>query len=144
MDTGRIFDTEHFTVTHCRDCSVPGYLIVSAKVPVPSLGDLTPALSADLGEALRRATQAVEAVIRPGRTYCARFGEETEALHFHLFPRTQTLLQDYQGSTGQHGGPCSGPQVFEWARRQYHLESGAPLSEECKRAIQALREWCAS
>ena len=142
MNPDLIFETEHFQVAHCRDCFVPGYLIVSSRSTVKSLGEMAPPMSQELGEVLQRATQAIEAVVKPERTYCARFGEETEALHFHLFPRTRRLLDEYCRSADHEGGPCSGPQVFEWARLEYHRVSSTPLDRECREAIEALRAQC--
>jgi diadenosine tetraphosphate (Ap4A) HIT family hydrolase len=62
MDAYLIFETEHFKTEQCRDCSIPGYLIVSAKAPVTSLGDLSPPASRNLGEVLQRAARAIEAL----------------------------------------------------------------------------------
>src|SRR5947199_3655651 len=83
-----IFVNAHFRIEPCASCPIPGYLIVSPRVPVSSLAELSPDAQAALGATLVAATRAIEAVAHPQRVYCALFAEETRSVHFHLFPRS--------------------------------------------------------
>jgi diadenosine tetraphosphate (Ap4A) HIT family hydrolase len=139
MDETLIFETGHFRVEHCRDCGVAGYLIVSPRKAVPSLGAMAPEALADLGAVLARATAAIEAVLLPGRVYCALFGEEVRDVHFHVFPRTDALLAEYRRSTANGNAACSGPLILDWARWRFRRDGGEPLDGECRRAAEALR-----
>src|SRR5262249_56124358 len=86
---------EHLIVEVCGICYIPGYLIVMPRVPVESLSLMSSAMLASLGPTLAVVTAAIEAVVGPQRVYCALFSEETRAVHFHLFPRTQCLTATY-------------------------------------------------
>lgn len=72
-----------------------------------------------LGCTLAAATRAIEAVIRPERVYCALFAEETQSVHFHLFPRSAWLLSQY-ASAYPADREISGPRLLDWARRTFH------------------------
>src|SRR5262245_49702003 len=65
----------HFRIEPCASCPIPGYLIVSPRVPVSSLTELASDAQAALGATLVAATRAIEAVVHPQRVYCALFAE---------------------------------------------------------------------
>src|SRR5947207_15961797 len=77
----------HFRIEPCSSCPIGGYLIVSPRVHVSSLSELSPDAQNALGATLAAATRAIDVVVHPRRVYCALFAEETGAVHFHLFPR---------------------------------------------------------
>src|SRR6266496_4526134 len=85
----------HFRIEPCSNCFIAGYLIVSPRVQVSSLAELSPDAQNALGVTLAAATRAIDVVVHPRRVYCALFAEETGAVHFHLFPRTDWLLSSY-------------------------------------------------
>jgi diadenosine tetraphosphate (Ap4A) HIT family hydrolase len=93
-------------------------LIVNPRVPVSSLAELSPDAQAALGATLVAATQAIEAVVRPQRVYCALFAEETRSVHFHLFPRSDWLLSAYSRAHPEDT-EISGPRLMDWARRTF-------------------------
>src|SRR6266581_3980072 len=68
------FMNAHFRIEPCASCPIPGYLIVSPRVPVSSLAELSPDAQSALGATLVAATRAIEAVVHPQRVYCALFG----------------------------------------------------------------------
>jgi diadenosine tetraphosphate (Ap4A) HIT family hydrolase len=119
-----IFATEYFTVEPCSSCHVPGYLIVKPINAVDSLSRMSPAALAALGPTLAMVTQAIEGVVQPERVYCALFSEQTPAIHFHLFPRTEWLSDKYFAAHPQNT-EISGPQLMDWARHVFH----APIAE---------------
>ena len=57
----------HFRIEPCSSCSIAGYLIVSPRVRVSSLAELSPNAQEALGATLAAATRAIEAVVRPRR-----------------------------------------------------------------------------
>jgi diadenosine tetraphosphate (Ap4A) HIT family hydrolase len=116
-----VYTNDYFVIEPCHTCPVAGYLIISPIVSALSLSKLPREALDYLGVTLAVATRAIERVIRPERVYCALFAEETLSLHFHLFPRTHWLLEQYQTSHSDHN--VSGPQLFDWARRTFHSPS---------------------
>jgi diadenosine tetraphosphate (Ap4A) HIT family hydrolase len=113
-----IFTNAHFRIEPCASCPIPGYLIISPRVPVSSLTELSPDAQAGLGATLVAATGAIEAVVHPQRVYCALFAEENHSVHFHLFPRSDWLLPWY--SNVHPADPeISGPRLMDWARRTF-------------------------
>src|SRR2546425_11472452 len=75
-----IFVNAHFRIEPCASCPIPGYLIVSPRVPVSSLAELSPDVQSALGATLVATTRAIEAVVNPQRVYCALFAEETRSV----------------------------------------------------------------
>jgi len=113
-----IFINAYFRIEPCASCPIPGYLIVSPRVPVSSLAELSPDAQAALGATLVAATRAIEAVVQPQRVYCALFAEETRSVHFHLFPRSEWLLFSYSRAHPEDT-EISGPRLMDWARRTF-------------------------
>jgi diadenosine tetraphosphate (Ap4A) HIT family hydrolase len=113
-----IFINAYFRIEPCASCLIPGYLIVSPRVPVSSLAELSTAAQSALGATLVAATRAIEAVVHPQRVYCALFAEETRSIHFHLFPRSDWLLSAYS-SGHPEDTEISGPRLMDWARRTF-------------------------
>jgi diadenosine tetraphosphate (Ap4A) HIT family hydrolase len=113
-----VLANEHFTVSACRTCYIPGYLIVTPRDAVQSLSQMNSSALAVLGPMLAMTSAAIEAVIQPHRVYCALFSEETSAVHFHLFPRTEWLTSEYF-ATHPDETEISGPRLVDWARRTF-------------------------
>jgi diadenosine tetraphosphate (Ap4A) HIT family hydrolase len=92
-----------------------------------------------LGLFLARAVTAVEEVTHAERVYCLSFGEVDRRLHFHVFPRTEWLLDAYWRDTGRQDEPVNGPVLFEWARASFAVRGhGAP------QAVGLVAETCAA
>jgi diadenosine tetraphosphate (Ap4A) HIT family hydrolase len=109
----RVLANEHFTVEGCCSCYIPGYLIVTPRYAVEWLSQMNPEVLASLGPTLAVTAAAIEAVVRPQRVYCTLFSEETRAVHFHLFPRTEWLTAKYRASH-RHETEISGPRLMDW------------------------------
>ena len=124
-----IFVNAHFRIEPCASCPIPGYLIVSPRVPVSSLAELSPDAQAALGATLVAATRAIEAVVHPQRVYCALFAEETRSVHFHLFPRSEWLLFSYSRAHPEDT-EISGPRLMDWARRTFRKPITGMHSDE--------------
>jgi diadenosine tetraphosphate (Ap4A) HIT family hydrolase len=108
----------HFRIEPCASCPIAGYLIVSPRVSVSSLAELSRDAQDALGTTLATATRAIETVVRPERVYCALFAEEAHSAHFHLFPRTDWLLSSYARAHAEDTD-ISGPRLLDWARSTF-------------------------
>lgn len=84
-----------FRIEHCCDCAVPGYLIVSPVRAAASLSDMPVDVLAQLGPALSAVDRAVQTVIEPLRIYCGLFAEQRAEVHFHVFPRTVGVTEEF-------------------------------------------------
>ena len=114
-----VFVNTHFRIEPCSSCPIAGYLIVSPRVRVSSLAELSPEAQHALGVTLAAATRGIESVVRPRKVYCALFAEETGSVHFHLFPRTDSLLASYSRAHPEDDA-ISGPRLLDWARSTFH------------------------
>src|SRR5215469_10408418 len=128
-----VWANAHFRVEPCISCPIAGYLIVSPQAPASSLSQLSAAAQALLGPTLAASTRAVEAVVQPERIYCLLFGEETQSVHFHLFPRTKWLLSEYTLSHPDDH-QVSGPRLLDWARQTFRL----PISSDYHQIMQRI------
>jgi diadenosine tetraphosphate (Ap4A) HIT family hydrolase len=116
--TRNLFVNAHFRIEPCASCPIAGYLIVSPRIRVSSLAELSPDAQEALGPTLAVATRAIETVVHPLRVYCALFAEETRSVHFHLFPRTDWLLSAYSRAHPEDT-ELSGPRLFDWVRSTF-------------------------
>jgi diadenosine tetraphosphate (Ap4A) HIT family hydrolase len=123
----------HFRIEPCSSCFIAGYLIVSPRVQVSSLPELSADAQNALGVTLAAATRAIETVVRPRRVYCALFAEETGSVHFHLFPRTDWLLSSYSRALPEDT-EVSGPRLLRWARSTFR----GPTTSDYQQATQAI------
>jgi len=115
-------------------------LIVTPTDGVESLSQMNPAALAALGPTLAMATAAIETVVQPQRVYCTLFSEETRAVHFHLFPRTEWLTAKYFAAHS-HETEISGPRLMDWARRTFQTRISGMDSDE---TLKKIRAWLTS
>jgi len=133
-----VYENEYFRAVHAA-CAIPGYLIVFAKEPAASLSLLSPAAQSALGPTLALLTRAVESVVHPERVYCLRIGEEQPQIHFHLFPRTEDMAEEYFAACGRSAA-VNGARMFDWIRPLRALDSVPDEDRrEVEATIQALR-----
>lgn len=145
QSTLRVFEDDHFTIDHSDFCVVPGYLVVRLRGPATSLSELTPHVARALGELLSRAVQAIEEAVGADRVYCLTFAELDRRLHFHLFPRTAWLRDEYWRATNSEREPINGPALFEWARSAYEKGTSLPAQEDAlSRVCEKLRRHLAA
>jgi diadenosine tetraphosphate (Ap4A) HIT family hydrolase len=98
--------------------------VVSAKAPATSLSALGQSAAESLGPTLARLTSAIEAVTGAKTVYCARFGEEWPQVHFHLFPRTDDLANQYREAHAA-GTRLLGPLVVVWACERFKTSTAS-------------------
>jgi diadenosine tetraphosphate (Ap4A) HIT family hydrolase len=133
LPTGDVVLNAHFRIEPCSSCPIAGYLIVSPRVRVSSLAELSRGAQAELGVTLAAATRAIESVVHPRRVYCALFAEETRSVHFHLFPSTDSLLSSYFRAHPKDA-EVSGPRLLDWARSTF----SGPAAREYEQTTQAI------
>lgn len=108
-----------FNVEYCYDCLIPGCLIFSPVTPAVSLAALPRDTQAELGPLLATVTEVVQNVMGQLRVYCTLFGEELHTLHFHVFPRTAALTNDFLHDFPEQRSLIHGPVLFDRARSRY-------------------------
>ena len=114
-----ISETQYFRIEQSYEILIPGYLIVSMKEPIAEFSQMPHEVAVDLGQSLQMACRIAEKIIKPERVYVAKFGEECKQIHFHILPRTLSLLEEYKQTLGMKDEPISGPQIFDWVRNKY-------------------------
>lgn len=114
-----ISETQYFRIEQSYEILIPGYLIVSMKKPIAEFSQMPHEVAVDLGQSLQMACRIAEKIIKPERVYVAKFGEECKQIHFHILPRTLSLLEEYKQTLGMKDEPISGPQIFDWVRNKY-------------------------
>lgn len=131
-----VFKNSFFQVEQSAK-TVAGHLIVRLVQPVNHLHEMPAEALAELGPLLARATAAIEKVVQPERVYVIRLGEEVEAIHFHLFPRTRAMLDVYRKAYPRLA--VSGAQLFDWAR-QPHIIAQLDPSLTPEQALPLLKK----
>ena len=111
-----INNDQYYKIEHCYSVAVSGYLIVTPNYKTNSLTELPVQYQDRLGSQLSLAVKIVDQVINPQKIYCARFGEETNHIHFHVFPRTRELTKEYLIKYPEQEDLIHGPIMLEWAR----------------------------
>jgi diadenosine tetraphosphate (Ap4A) HIT family hydrolase len=134
-----VFENTHFRIEPCASCPIAGYLIVSPRVSVSSLAGLSPDAQEALGVTLAAATHAIESVVRPQRVYCALFAEDTRSVHFHLFPRSDSLLSSYLRAHPNEPD-VSGPRLLDWARSTFRVPTGDDYEQATEEIFRVLHQ----
>ena len=114
-----INETEYYRLVHSDECAVTGYLILFAKPKAHSIMELPMPAVMELGQMLQQATAAISSVIKPQRIYCCSVGELMPQVHFHLFPRTQQLAEEYLANHPQDINGINGFQLLDWAKKTF-------------------------
>jgi diadenosine tetraphosphate (Ap4A) HIT family hydrolase len=133
IPTREVVLNAHFRIEPYLSCLIGGYLIVSPRVLVSSLSELSPDAQNALGATLAAATRAIESVVHPRRVYCALFAEETGSVHFHIFPRTDWLLSSYLRAHPEDT-VVSGPRLLDWARSTFR----EPVTDDYQQTTDAI------
>lgn len=82
-----IVSSQHWTITHRRDTTLPGYLILSANHGSGGVGELGSQALQELGPLLNCTQSALNDVLSPEHIYVGRFGHSRgHAFHLHVVP----------------------------------------------------------
>lgn len=117
-----IHQTNEYSIEQCRDCPLPGYLIVQARSKEGSWTRMPDKTIEQLGPVLIEAVKAIETVLEPEKVYLTQFGESGGELHFHLFPRTVEVTRAYLYDHPGDEEEINGPVLLDWAREFYQGE----------------------
>lgn len=127
-----IHETRHWVVNHRINSALPGYLMLSAKVPTSSLAALPVEAQAELGVLLAQTQKIVEDRLQPKRLYIGRFGHDPgHAIHFHfipVYPWVEALFWEDERYRAL--------QNFGW------IESDIPQTDGAELTLFVWREFC--
>ena len=129
MENLLVFESEHFIVKQCSDVSIPGYLIISPKTEVLYFSDLSEDVVHLLASLISKVEKVLREVLGVEMIYIAKFAEFKKGLHFHIFPRGESLLKVYIQKNPSTGDRISGPLIFDWSRN-YFKTSAEKLKED--------------
>jgi diadenosine tetraphosphate (Ap4A) HIT family hydrolase len=148
-----ILRTDHWILNHRVDSSLPGYLMLGARMPTNDLSRMPPEALAELGPLLAKAQNALTAILEPEHFYIGRYGHIAGyALHFHIIPvcgwlkrsffgdpRYRVLQSFYPPSLGVESGRTDGAEMTLYIWREFCENpapppvSGAPIREVVER-----------
>ena len=140
-----ILRTPNWTIRHCSDVAVVGYLLIVSNDISRGFTDLSQSAIEELGMLLNRTTKAVEAAVNPERVYVCMFGESNSAPHFHIFPRMKWMTDVMQDTIGQAAQPIDGAAVFSRIRLLLSLPSHLQKEEtRIAEVVSAIRKLMAN
>jgi diadenosine tetraphosphate (Ap4A) HIT family hydrolase len=104
-----VMENEYFIAGQCRNCDLPGYIILESKVGTERLHGLSARVQPALGATIAALEKAIIATLKPKNVYCAKFGEELSRVHFHLFPRTEAVPRRFLDEHPEGKNRINGP-----------------------------------
>ncbi len=122
-----IYSGDHIVISHCRDCEIPGYMIISLRRPISKLAELSLTESFELMNGLAFSEQALSSLYSPEKIYIMRISELNPELHFHVFPRYASTTKLYLAEHNEH--IIDGPFFFSWARKRFRSLQPEPTQE---------------
>lgn len=140
MDQFEIYRSDFYKLSQAYSFRLPGYLILESHLPVTQFDDLPPAADVDLARCFRIAERLLHAVLSPERVYFLRFGETTQAIHFHVVPRTSEIAQRYCHPKAVTPG-LNGAEIVSWiwSNHESLMHSDMDISEFIRSARQYLQ-----
>jgi diadenosine tetraphosphate (Ap4A) HIT family hydrolase len=134
-----IFESTDSIVTQCRDCDFPGYLILRPRQSATRFGEV-PLFAQELGPLLSILEEQIIKATGAAHVYVLRFSEAQGSVHFHLFPRTKDIADEYAKTTGGTSDQVNGPELFEWVRRRTRVTGADYLSPRTVFTARVIRE----
>ncbi|WP_349736456.1 HIT family protein [Pseudomonas jessenii] len=127
MSARTIYSGKHIIISHCRDCDIPGYMIISLKRDIIRLAELSAEESAELMNGLAFTERALNTLFSPEKIYIMRISELNHELHFHVFPRYASVTKLYLSEHNEH--IIDGTFFFSWARKKFSSSQPEPTQE---------------
>lgn len=124
----KLYSDKNFIVSQCSTINIPGYLIIESIQEDYYLYKKQVSSWKTLGILLAKIEEELYKTLQPENIYFCKFGEENKKIHFHVFPRTREITRKYF-EHHPNTGILNGPQIFDWARREYRVKEGC-FSEE--------------
>jgi len=114
----------------------PGYSLVLLKEHVRELHELTPTVQTALFQEVMAATESLVRVFRPWKMNHACYGNAEQHVHWHLFPRYDTL-PDHRRNPWLYAG--------EFASRRIDAQTAHELALRVRNDLQdALSQKCSA
>jgi diadenosine tetraphosphate (Ap4A) HIT family hydrolase len=135
-----VLQTDTFTVSPCLDCDLPGYLVLVANENQTAVSRLSARAQAELGPTIGQLESAIKQVTGAEHIYVLRFSEGLASVHFHFFPRTTQLAEQWLSSATPRDRDLNGPHIFAWARIRYHVDTPEHLSPNTLEIAESIRE----
>ena len=130
-----IFENDYFQIKPGDGCTIPGYLIIFAKIQAASVDQLSFEAQTGLGQTIALAHRAINEMMQPQRIYTLSLGELLHQVHFHIFPRTAEMLTHYRQQNHLSSGvSVDGALLFSWARQYYQQQE-----TECEVALSNIK-----
>jgi|GEM_PF-1356023 len=98
---GVIYQDDQVIVNHILDINIPGYVILSSSRHVAALEQLDIQELNRLSVILQSTIQKLKQILSVDKIYVCSFCEETEHIHFHLFPRYDWMLNIKEAYTDE-------------------------------------------
>jgi diadenosine tetraphosphate (Ap4A) HIT family hydrolase len=137
MALDAVYKATNFNCVPCKDCDVPGYLILLMSPTAESISGLQLEQLSNLGPVLAQLEDAVIRVTKADRVYILRFSEGSREVHFHIFPRTAALADQYLREVASPTA-LAGEGLFAWARQRFQTEVLSQQTMETAARIRAM------
>lgn len=108
-----IWVSQRARIQHARDVLLPGYLFVESLDDDAALWERDATFRHELADAVAVAEGLVARLVAPQRIYVLRFGESGGRMHFHIIPRTQSVLAGYLSMVAD-SAPYNGAKIAAW------------------------------
>lgn len=94
MNDLTIFNTNHWLISHRRNCIYPGYLMISSLEKVNDIHQLSVNALQEIGYVLRKTEELLMSAYTPYKVIIAKLGfSQGFSCHFHMLPISNNLLQ---------------------------------------------------
>ncbi len=113
-----VYQDREFEICLAVDCFIPGYLVVFPRREVQSIADFNAEEQVNLGKILARSQQLIDEIVQPERIYTLVFAEIVRQVHFHLFPRTFEMKQEYLKNFPSQE-KINAAELFNWFKARY-------------------------
>lgn len=143
MDQLEIYRSGFYKLSQAYAYRLPGYLILESHFPATQFDALPPEADAYLAKCFRIAERILHALISPERVYFLRFGESTQAIHFHVVPRTRDVAQRFCHPATVALG-LNGAEIVSWiwSNHESLMHSEADIREFVSSAKRYVQTCC--
>jgi len=136
---GIIHRDDQVIVNHILDINIPGYVILSSLRHVTAFEQLDLQELNRLSVILQSTIQKLKQILSVDKVYICSFCEETEHIHFHLFPRYDWMLNIKDAYVE---GKFDGAKLFSYIRNEYKTSTDQVSSnEKVIKVVDTLRKF---
>ena len=113
-----LYKNQFFNVALALDALIPGYLIIRPNRKLEKFTELNIEEQLAFAGTVSICENIIEEIINPERIYLLNFAEIDRNLHFHIFPRSKELGEEFKLIHKQE--QINGPFLFQWARQEFN------------------------